>query len=78
MKAYNTSLRRSIKWYRKLVIEVVIGAALVNAHWLHQRVTNDKMSITVFRENVVKGTCTDISMKKYLNFVIYRSFTNGC
>lgn len=55
MKAYNSSLRRGVKWYRKLAIELVCGAAIVNSHWLHQRVTNNKMSITKFREEVIKG-----------------------
>ncbi|XP_074026865.1 uncharacterized protein [Leptinotarsa decemlineata] len=55
MKAYNSSLRRGVKWYRKLATELVGGAAIVNSHWLHQRVTNNKMSITKFREEVIKG-----------------------
>ncbi|KAG5900067.1 hypothetical protein JTB14_016040 [Gonioctena quinquepunctata] len=32
MKEYNSSLRRGVKWYRKLGIELVIGAGIVNAH----------------------------------------------
>lgn len=53
MKTYATSLRRGVKWYRKLAIELIAGAALVNAHILHQEVANDKMSITKFKENLV-------------------------
>ncbi|CAH2009459.1 unnamed protein product [Acanthoscelides obtectus] len=44
MKSYATSLRRGVKWYRKLAIELLIGSALVNAHVLHQEVANEKMS----------------------------------
>lgn len=60
MKSYNTSLRRGVKWYRKLAIELVVGAALVNSYWLHQHITNDKMSITKFREEVIKGKIKEI------------------
>ncbi|CAH2017248.1 unnamed protein product [Acanthoscelides obtectus] len=52
MKAYNTCLRRGIKWYRKLAIELLTGTALVNAYILHQQVTNQKMSVTKFKEVV--------------------------
>lgn len=55
MKSYNSSLRRGVKWYRKLAIELVMGAATVNSYLLHQKVTNNKMTITEFREEVVKG-----------------------
>nr|CAH7763420.1 unnamed protein product [Callosobruchus chinensis] len=54
MKAYNTCLRRGIKWYRKLAIELLTGTALVNAYVLHQAVTNNKMTITKFKEVITK------------------------
>lgn len=66
MKSYNTSLRRGVKWYRKLAIELVIGAGLVNAYYLHQRVTNNKMSITRFREEVIKGRISILFSKMIL------------
>lgn len=55
MKAYNTSLRRGVKWYRKLAIELIAGASFVNAYLLHQEITKNKMSITKFREKVIAG-----------------------
>lgn len=54
MKAYNSSLRRGVKWYRKLAIELVVGSAVVNAYIIHQEVTQNKMTITKFRESVIK------------------------
>ncbi|CAH1998424.1 unnamed protein product [Acanthoscelides obtectus] len=50
VKSYTTSLRRGVKWYPKLAIELLIGSALVNAHVLHQEVANEKMSITKFKQ----------------------------
>lgn len=53
MKAYSSSLRKGIKWYRKLAIELLLGTALINAYILHQEVANDNMSITKFKESLV-------------------------
>jgi hypothetical protein len=52
MKAYTTYLRRGVKWYRKLAIELLVGSALVNAFILHQKVANEEMTITKFKEEV--------------------------
>lgn len=54
MKAYGTALRRGVKWYRKLAIELLAGTAVVNAYILHQEVANDKMSITKFKELLIE------------------------
>lgn len=59
IKAYNSSLRKSLKWYRKLALELLTGTALVNAYTAHQEIANDKMSITRFREEVIKGLLKD-------------------
>ena len=52
LKSYNSSLRRGLKWYRKLAIEMLLETAIVNAHSLHQHVANEKMSNTKFKEYV--------------------------
>lgn len=54
LKSYNTSLRKSLKWYRKLAIELLLGTMLVNAFIAYQEVANDKISITSFRENITE------------------------
>ncbi|KAI4456180.1 hypothetical protein MML48_8g00008220 [Holotrichia oblita] len=59
IKAYNTSLRRSLKWYRKLALELLPGRTLVNAHIAHQKIANEKLSISKFTEEVVKGLLKD-------------------
>lgn len=75
MKSYNTSLRRGVKWYRKLAIELVVGSALVNAFIIHQSITNDKMTITKFREHLIKSKDTMIKVKcktRLTNFFFIR------
>lgn len=50
LKSYNSSLRRGIKWYRKLAIEMLLGTSIVNAHMVYSAVTTNKISITSFKE----------------------------
>lgn len=52
IKAYSSALRKGIKWYRKIAVELLLGAAMVNAFILFKIVTGQKMSITTFREAV--------------------------
>lgn len=52
MKSYSTSLRRGIKWFRKLAVELITGSALVNAHVLYRKNTGEQMNITKFKEQV--------------------------
>nr|CAI5825674.1 unnamed protein product [Callosobruchus analis] len=67
MEVYNTCLRRGIKWYRILAIEVLTGAALVNAYVLQQEVTNDKMTITKLKELITKKLLNLESLTEKVN-----------
>lgn len=53
-KAYNTPLRRGVKWYRKLAVEIILGTTLVNAFVTYIELTKDKISITKFKQNILK------------------------
>jgi hypothetical protein len=55
MSSHSTSLQQSVKWYRKLALEVLLGTALVNAHFLYKKIRKDDISITKCREEIVKG-----------------------
>nr|CAI5829672.1 unnamed protein product [Callosobruchus analis] len=52
MASYSSSLRRSVKWYRKIAVEVLTGTALVNAWHLYKLANNSSIHITTFRENL--------------------------
>lgn len=54
MCSYNSSLRRSCKWYKKVGIEFIFGTALVNAHILYKLNSNKNIKITKFKELIVK------------------------
>lgn len=58
MASYHTPLRKSLKWYRKLAVEFLLGTALVNAHIIYNKLADKKMKIAEFRENVIRTLLT--------------------
>ena len=52
--SYNTSLRRTVKWYHKVVIELIFGTTILNSLILYNKVSNTKWSITKFKEHIMK------------------------
>ncbi|CAH1996558.1 unnamed protein product [Acanthoscelides obtectus] len=51
--SYSTTVRRGIKWYRKVAIEILTNTAVVNAHIAYQFFTKKTINITKFREELV-------------------------
>ena len=43
MSSYYTRVRKTIKWYKKFFLEIFLGAAVVNAWYIHSRVTRKKI-----------------------------------
>lgn len=58
LSSYSTPLRRSLKWYRKVAIELLLGTAVVNAHIVFCQITGKKQTITNFRKALVKQMIT--------------------
>ena len=54
MASYVTTLRKGIKWYRKLGLELLLGISMVNAWVVYKHVTKKTIKIRTFREEVVK------------------------
>lgn len=53
LASYNTPLRRGVKWYRKIIFELLANTSVVNAHAIYKLHNPDsKMKITEFRENL--------------------------
>lgn len=57
MPAYSTLLRKTIKWYKKLAINLLLNTTIVNAIVLYQQVTNKKIHFTDFRKEILKWLC---------------------
>nr|CAH7761197.1 unnamed protein product [Callosobruchus chinensis] len=54
MSSYNMALRKGMKWYRKVALELITGTAVVNAHVIYKEGTNKNVSITKFREQICR------------------------
>ncbi|CAG4934584.1 unnamed protein product [Colias eurytheme] len=58
MAAYSTPLRKSIKWYKKYAINLLLNTAVVNALVLYQSVTGKKIQMADFRLELLKSFCS--------------------
>lgn len=58
MAAYSTPLRKSIKWYKKYAINLLLNTAVVNALVLYQSVTGKKIQMANFRLELLKSFCS--------------------
>lgn len=54
MSFYNSSLRKSFRWYKKVAIDLVFGTTLVNSHILYKLATKKNISVTQFKEQLVE------------------------
>lgn len=52
MPSYNTAFQKTIKWYRKITLELLLGTAVVNAYLLYKEIQESSMTISNFREAV--------------------------
>ena len=58
MSSYNSPLRKSLKWYRKLAVEFILGTTVVNSHIVYNQLANKRISITELREQLVRSLLT--------------------
>ncbi|KAI4465563.1 piggybac transposable element-derived protein 4 [Holotrichia oblita] len=54
MSSYHTSVRKSLKWYRKVVFELILGTTVVNAWVIYNIIAPIKMSILEFRKQLAE------------------------
>ena len=54
MSSYYTALRRGIKWYRKVALELITGTAIVNSWILHKNSAAKSLSLLEFRETLAR------------------------
>ncbi|KAK9719492.1 Transposase IS4 [Popillia japonica] len=54
MSSYSTSLRRSLKWDKKVTVEMLLGASIVNAHYLYNK-NEDKQNRRLLAVEMLLG-----------------------
>lgn len=53
MSAYYTSLRKNLKWSKKVAVQLKFGAAIVNSWIVYNSINSDKkLTLLVFREKL--------------------------
>jgi hypothetical protein len=58
LSSYCTPLRRSLKWYRKVAIELLLGTTVVNSHIIYKKVSGKNIKITDYRKELAKSMMT--------------------
>ncbi|CAK9816530.1 PiggyBac transposable element-derived protein 4 [Anthophora quadrimaculata] len=53
MCSYYKCLRKTVKWYRKVVMELICGTSLVNAWYIHKKWGTKHYKILKFREKII-------------------------
>lgn len=51
-------MRRGLKWYRKVMVELLFGTSLVNAWLIYNKISTTKLSITEFRKTLATELIT--------------------
>jgi hypothetical protein len=53
MALYGLPLRKSLKWYHKVVFELLLNTSVVNAFCFFQKITATNINFTDYRSNLV-------------------------
>ncbi|CAG4959415.1 unnamed protein product [Parnassius apollo] len=54
MTSYSSPFRKTVKWYKKLAIELILNTALVNAWIMYKENKNTNQGIVQFRRQLVE------------------------
>ncbi|XP_025425482.1 piggyBac transposable element-derived protein 4-like [Sipha flava] len=54
LQSYHSALRKSLKWYRKIIIDLICNISVLNALSLFIGVSGQKMKIMKFREAIIE------------------------
>ncbi|XP_050065151.1 piggyBac transposable element-derived protein 1-like [Aphis gossypii] len=80
MASYCSPLRKSLKWYRKVVFELLLNTSVVYALCLFQKTTATRIKITDFRSNLIKYLTFKPNMNQELSnkHVLTTASRNRC
>ncbi|KAF0713696.1 piggyBac transposable element-derived protein 4-like, partial [Aphis craccivora] len=55
MGSYSSCLRRGMKWYRKVAMDIICNTSLLNAFSIYKGVTGNSKTITQFKDEIING-----------------------
>lgn len=53
MSSYYNCLRKTLKWYRKIIIQLICGTCLVNAWYIHKKWGIKHINTLKFKEHII-------------------------
>ncbi|XP_072380638.1 uncharacterized protein [Diabrotica undecimpunctata] len=61
MSSYYTCLRKTLKWYKKVIFEIILGTCVFNAWVIHSshNEAKNKLDMLRFREKLIQGLLSD-------------------
>lgn len=60
MSSYSSPLRKTVKWYRKIGIDLLLNTAIVNTWVMFTEISNTKISIVEFRKCLVEDLTSSL------------------
>lgn len=84
MASYATSLRKGVKWYRKLATELLLGISVVNSWVVYKAATHRKTQIRLFRLQIasylldIPLTAHSVSVSIKQHFHVKQSVRKNC
>jgi hypothetical protein len=62
--AYYSVLRKTIKWYRKVILELICSTFVVNSWYIHKKWGISNFNVLKFRELIIDGLLQDQPCEK--------------
>ncbi|XP_022165224.1 uncharacterized protein LOC111030157 [Myzus persicae] len=80
--SYQSCLRKSLKWYRKIMFDIICNTSMINALSLYTGVTGNRMKLVEFREAVIQGllrnkTTTHVPTQKINEHLLEKTSKTG-
>jgi len=71
MGSYSSCLRRGVKWYRKVAMDIICNTLLLNAFSIYKGVTGNSKTITQFKDDIINGLIQQSVFQKFQKFQNY-------
>ena len=86
MSFYYAALRRGIKWYRKVALELITGTAIVNSWILHKNSAGKSLNLLEFRKILARHWLQtesdseecEVRPKRYMHTLKYADERRRC
>ncbi|KAB0805358.1 hypothetical protein PPYR_02328 [Photinus pyralis] len=68
LSSYSSVVRKSVKWYHKVAMELIFGTSVINARIIYNTICKKKISVTSFKESLVESLLELTDKRENVNF----------